>query len=123
VTLCLDPEVLTELRGVLTRPKLLAKYAALTIQAVDAFLAEHLRKATWITDVPERYVVTRDLDGSKYVNLAITAGAKYVVTTDLDLLDLMAPQSEAGADFRSRFPQIEIVTPTEFEAIMAKVSP
>jgi len=105
VTLCLGPEVLAEIRDVLTRPKLVAKYPALTKEAVDAFLAQHLRIATWISHVPEHYVLARDPDDRKYLNLAITAGAPYVVTDDLDLLDVMNPQSAAGIDFRSRFPR------------------
>jgi predicted nucleic acid-binding protein len=39
VTLCLGPEVLAEIRDVLTRPKLLAKFPALNRRTVDAFLA------------------------------------------------------------------------------------
>ena len=63
VTLCLSPDVLAEIRDVLTRPKLVAKYPALTKQAVDAFLARHMRMATWINDVPEHYVLARDSGG------------------------------------------------------------
>jgi len=123
VTLCLGPDVLAEIRDVLTRPKLVAKFPALTKEAVDAFLAQHLRMATWISDVPEHYVLARDPDDSKYLNLAITAGAPYVVTTDLDLLDLMDPQSTAGRDFRTRFPAVEIVRPAAFEALIARTAP
>ena len=123
VTLCLGPDVLAEIRDVLTRPKLVAKYPALTKQAIDAFLAQHLRLATWIHDVPEHYVLARDPADSKYLNLAITAGAPHVVTDDLDLLDLMDPPSTAGIDFRNRFPGVEIVTPTAFEALIAKTAP
>lgn len=123
VTLCLGPEVLAEIRDVLTRPKLLAKYPALTQQAVDAFLAQHLRMAKWLTDVPERYTLTRDPADSKYINLAIAADAEFIVTTDDDLLDLIAPRSAAGLDFRQRFPRIQIVTPNEFEAFMSRTSP
>ena len=123
VALCLGPDVLAEIRDVLTRPKLIAKYPALTRQAVDAFLAHHLRMATWIDDVPEHYVLARDPDDSIYLNLAITAGAPYIVTTDLDLLELMEPQSEAGVDFRNRFPAVQIVTPTNFEALIRHATP
>lgn len=120
VTLCLGSDILEEIRGVLTRPKLKAKFPALTTEAVDAFLAQQLRLATWVSDVPEHYILARDPDDSKYVNLAITAGATYLVTTDFDLLDLMEPQSTAGIDFRSRFPGIQIVTPAAFEALIVK---
>ena len=122
VTLCLGPDVLAEIRDVLTRPKLIAKYPALTKVAVDAFLAQHLRVATWISHVPEHYALARDPDDSKYLNLAITAGAHYVVTTDLDLLDLMDPQSAAGNDFRQRFP-VQVVEPATFEALIGQLGP
>ena len=120
VTLCLGADVLEEIRDVLTRPKLRAKFPALTTEAVDAFLAHHLRLATWIDDVPEHYTLARDPDDSKYINLAIAAGAPYLVTTDFDLLDLMEPQSTAGIDFRSRFPGIQFVSPSAFEALIVK---
>lgn len=123
VTLCLGPDVLAEIRDVLTRPKLVAKYPALKKEAVDAFLAQHLRMSTWISDVPEHYVLVRDPDDSKYLNLAITAGAPYVVTDDLDLLDLMDLQTPAAVDFQARFPGVEILTPLAFEAIISLAAP
>lgn len=73
--------------------------------------------------MPEHYVLARDPDDSIYLNLAITAGAPYLVTTDLDLLDLMDPQSTAGIDFRNRFPGVEVVTPTAFETLIPKTTP
>lgn len=123
VTLCLGPDVLAEIRDVLTRPKLIAKYPALTKVAVDAFLAQHLRMATWVNDVPQHYVLARDPNDSKYLNLAITAGASFVVTSDLDLLDLMEPQSAAGVDFRTRFPAVRVVSQAAFEALVAGAGP
>ncbi|MEX2172430.1 MAG: putative toxin-antitoxin system toxin component, PIN family [Pirellulales bacterium] len=123
VTLCLSPDVLAEVRDVLSRPKLMAKYPALTRDAVDAFLTQHLRMAAWIGDVSEHYVLARDPDDSIYLNLAITVGARYVVTDDLDLLELMHPHSAAGTDFRSRFPGIQIVTPAAFETLIIKNVP
>jgi putative PIN family toxin of toxin-antitoxin system len=123
VTLCLSRDVLTEVRDVLTRPKLVARFPALTEQAVDAFLAHHLRIATWFDVVPEHYVLARDPDDSIYLHLAITAGAPYVVTTDYDLLDLMNPQNPQGVDFRGRFPNVQVVNPAEFEAVVRKLAP
>lgn len=123
VTFCLGPDVLAEIRDVLTRPKLMAKYPALTPRAVDALLAEHLRTAKWLSDVPEHYVLARDPKDSKYLNLAIAAGAPYVVTDDLDLLDLMNPQSAAGIDFRAGFPGVQVITPASFEALIRKTAP
>jgi hypothetical protein len=44
---------------------------------------------------------------------AITAGARYLVTRDNDLLDLMADNS-VGVDFRRRFPDLKILDPAAF---------
>lgn len=118
VTLCFSPEVLAEIRDGLTRPKLLAKYQAITSAAVDAFLAQQLRAAKWISDVPEEYCLVRDPKDSKYVNLALAAAAPYLVTTDRDLLDLMEPTSTVGQDFRARFAGIRILEPAAFQAVV-----
>jgi uncharacterized protein len=120
VTLCFSPDVLSEIRDVLNRPKLRGKYPGLTAQAVDAFLKQHLRNARWLNNVPEHFVLQRDPKDSKYLNLAITAGAVFLVTLDRDLLDLMRPESSEGRDFRNRYPAIQIVTPTAFEALVAE---
>jgi putative PIN family toxin of toxin-antitoxin system len=123
VALCLSAEVVAEIRDVLTRPKLLSKYPALTTQAVDSFVARYVAIARWVDNVSEHYVLARDPKDSKYVNLAIEAGSSHLVTTDLDLLDLMEPTSTAGQDFRSRFPGLQIVTPPAFLAVVAQSSP
>jgi putative PIN family toxin of toxin-antitoxin system len=123
VKLCFSPDVLAEIRDVLTRPKLLAKYPALTTVAVDAFLARQLRAAKWVDDVPEHFVLVRDPKDSKYLNLAITAGAPYVVTADRDLLDLAQPSSTEGQDFHARFPGIQILEPAAFEAFIRRGLP
>jgi predicted nucleic acid-binding protein len=94
-----------------------------TNHSADAFLAQQLRLATWINDVPEHYILARDPDDSIYLNLAITAGAPYVVTTDLDLIDLMDPKSTAGVDFRNRFPAVQVITPADFEAQIRMTAP
>lgn len=75
VEIALSPDVLAEVRDVLTRPKLVAKYPALTTEAVDAFLAQYLRLARWIDNVPEHYSLVRDPKDSNYLNLAIEAAA------------------------------------------------
>lgn len=118
VTLCFSPDALAEIRDVLTRPKLLAKYPALTAEAVDAFLARHLRTAKWVNDVPESYVLAGDPKDSKYINLAIAAHAPFLVASDRDLLDLMAPASTVGQEFRAQFANLRILEPTEFLAVV-----
>jgi predicted nucleic acid-binding protein len=86
-------------------------------------LARYTRLANWIDNVPEHYVLVRDPKDSKYLNLAIEAKSPYVVTADLDLLDLMDPASAAGQDFRNRYPTVQVVTPSAFLAIVSATSP
>jgi putative PIN family toxin of toxin-antitoxin system len=57
-------------------------------------------------DVPAVFSYPRDPDDEHYVNLAVAAGASYLVTRDKDLLDLMASD-----DFRQRFPNLTILDP------------
>lgn len=119
VTLCFGAEVLAEIRDVLTRPKLIAKYPPLTTEAVDAFLADQLQRARWVDPVPKRFVLTRDPKDSKYINLALAAGANYIVTTDFDLLDLMTSQAAEADSFRQQFPSIQVLSPGAFGAAIA----
>lgn len=123
VTPVLCAEVVAEIRDVLTRPKLLAKYPALTNLAVDAFLADFIRKSIWIDSLPAHYDLIRDQKDSKYLNLAIEAQAAYVVTDDNDLLELMDLASAVGQDFQARFPAVAVVKPAEFLAAIAAGSP
>jgi putative PIN family toxin of toxin-antitoxin system len=118
VTLCMSVEVLEELRDVLTRHELRAKYPALTDEAVTAFLRDVLAQSELITTVPTVYTLDRDHKDSKYINLALAAGASFLVTRDLDLLDLMNEKSSPGREFRNRFPDLRIVEPKEFVQII-----
>ena len=55
------------------------------------------------------FTLDRDPKDEIYVNLAIEAGASYLVSRDKDLLDLMN-----DPDFRSRFPGLTILDPVAF---------
>lgn len=63
--------------------------------------------------MPKRFELPRDPDDEPYINLAIEAGARFLVTRDRDLLDLMR-YTEEGRDFQSRFQQLEILDPVAF---------
>src|SRR5689334_6014511 len=82
VTLFLSPETVAEAADVLTRPKLRAKFHTLTPERVQVFL-EYIRgKATLVATVPSVFTLTRDPKDEKYINLAVAAGAAYLVTRD-----------------------------------------
>lgn len=74
-----------------------------------------------VADVPPRFRYERDPDDEPYLNLAIAAGASYLVSRDKDLLDLQAMTSEPGEELRMLLPQISILDPLEFLRSVATV--
>jgi putative PIN family toxin of toxin-antitoxin system len=113
IHLFVSPAGLGELRDVCNRPKVAHKLH-LTAERVEAFLEAIELAATSLEDVPERFTYDRDPDDAHYVNLALAADARLIVTRDKDLLDLMVMSLPEASDFRSRFPQLRILTPPEF---------
>ena len=114
VTLLASPEVLAEIKDVLNRPKLQQKFLALTPERVAAFLQDIEGKAVLYTSVPKVITLERGPKDEPYLNLAVTAGARYLVTRDKDLLDLMRMENPEGKDLRQRFPQLTILEPGAF---------
>lgn len=108
-SLYVSEDILREVRDVLTRPKLRQKKRNLTEERVDALMQRLSQKAVLVKNVPKQFAYDRDPDDEPYINLAIAAGAKYLVTRDKDLLDL-----GNDPDFHLRFPDLEIIDPVEF---------
>jgi putative PIN family toxin of toxin-antitoxin system len=106
LTLCLSPEVLAEVKDVLARPKLRQKFASLTVERVEEFLQAASAKAIVIDDVPQRFAYARDPGDEPYINLGIAAGARYLVSRDNDLLDLINVP-----EFLAQFPGLTIIDP------------
>jgi predicted nucleic acid-binding protein len=66
-----------------------------------------------VATVPTLYEHPHDPDDSHYVNLALAAGARLVVSRDRDLLNLMETNRPEGEEFRRRFPELRILDPVE----------
>jgi putative PIN family toxin of toxin-antitoxin system len=109
VILCVSAEVLAEVRDVLTRPKTLRRFPLLSPEWVESFVQNAESKAVLLTAVPHAVALERDPKDEPYVNLALAAKAKYLVSRDRDLLDLMKDK-----DFRQRHPDLVILDPTAF---------
>ncbi|MBC7816626.1 MAG: putative toxin-antitoxin system toxin component, PIN family [Planctomycetaceae bacterium] len=109
MTLCVSPVILTEVRDVLSRPELVARFPALSPEWVNEFLEAITSKALVVPDVPDAFSLPRDPKDEPYINLAIATQAEFLVSRDRDLLDLMT-----DADFRRRFPGLTIVDPMTF---------
>ena len=104
--LYLSPDVIVEVGDVLSRPKVRRKLPTLTDEVVEAFLRDVLVRAVMLSDVSEAFRLERDPKDERYVNLAVAAGASYLVTWDRDLLDQM---NDDG--FRRQFPDLTILEP------------
>jgi putative PIN family toxin of toxin-antitoxin system len=108
-SLYLSDTILEEVRETLNDPTVRARNRSITDAAVDALLGHLSAKAAFVQDVPERFTLERDPDDAKYVNLALAAGARYLVTRDKDLLDLMNDSA-----FRSQYTDLTILDPVAF---------
>jgi putative PIN family toxin of toxin-antitoxin system len=86
VLLVISPPIFAELEDVLNRPKVRQKFRSLDSESVAVFLADITHLATSILDVPHVVSFSRDAKDEPYLNLALKAGARYIVTWDDDLL-------------------------------------
>jgi putative PIN family toxin of toxin-antitoxin system len=111
VRIFLSPDVLAEVTDVLNRPELQRKFKTLTPEVADTFLRDLTDKADFLSDIPKVFAYPRDPNDEPYINLAAAADARYLVTWDNDLLDLMDGTTAVGLDFQQRFPHLRVLTP------------
>jgi putative PIN family toxin of toxin-antitoxin system len=120
ITLFISLDVLMEVTEVLSRPRVRQLAPALTLAMIEAFLADITSKAILLHNVPEEFRFERDPKDEPYINLAIVARAKYLISRDLDLLDLMRMEKEESRAFRHRYPMLTILDPVAFLREMKK---
>ena len=116
--LFLTSEIWEEVRATFTDQKVRAKNRGLTDGRIDALFQLVSQHAALRDHVPERFACERDPDDAKYVNLALAAGAGYLVTRDKDLLDLMSEAPSEGASFSQQFPGLTLLDPVAFLAVL-----
>jgi putative PIN family toxin of toxin-antitoxin system len=98
--------VLQEVREL---PMKLAARLGVTTERVDGLVLDLAKYTELVEDVPADFTYDRDPDDAAYVNLASVAKARFLVTRDRDLLDLMK-----SVEFTERFPGLQIVEPPVF---------
>ena len=113
VNLFISASVLEELRDVTRRPKVIAKLH-LVPDRVEGFFEAIEIAGTLLVGFPEVFAYQRDPDDAHYVNLALAADAKLIVSRDKDLLDLMDSTKPEAAEFQKRFPTLRILNPVGF---------
>jgi putative PIN family toxin of toxin-antitoxin system len=116
--LFVSPAILDELQEVITRAAIRRKYGIGDL-AIQQFFADIASTSTTLDVVPCVFELPRDPDDAHYVDLAVAAGAKLIVSRDKDLFSLRDLATPEGRDFASRFPGIEILTPPELLTFLA----
>lgn len=101
--------IFAELEDVLTRPKVRRQFPQLTDQNVANMLTTFRTFCELVPEPEAVFQLSRDHDDAKFIDLAVSTGAPYLVTRDRDLLDL-----RDDSEFSSHFPGINIVTPVGF---------
>jgi putative PIN family toxin of toxin-antitoxin system len=109
--------LIKELRDVTCRPRVIRKLR-LTEDRVEKFFAAIERVGTLVDNVPEVFAFDRDPADARYVDLAYASGSAYIVSRDKDLLELMKSSDSVAQDFRSRFPDLQIVDPVYLLALL-----
>jgi len=92
----------------------LALDAKMVAERVEEFIQAIESVAIVLDGFPEMFRYDRDPDDAHYVNLALAAEAKLIVSRDRDLLDLMDLTKPDGAEFHRNFPDLLIVDPIQF---------
>ena len=115
IALCSSLDTLEELRDVLNRPELRAKFPLLTSDVASAFIGSVVAKSLIFNDVPRSFALNRDPKDEPYINLAIKAEARFLVTwNERHMTYLMRRDTPEGIDFCNRFPSLAILNPVDF---------
>lgn len=114
VILFVSADIISEVSEVLRRPRFQMLSPHITSERIEAFLEDISNQAIPLMNVPEEFHFKRDPKDEAYINLAIVARAKYLVSYDKDLLDLMNSATESGREFQRRYPMLKIIEPLVF---------
>ena len=118
IELYISRDIFNEIKDVLTRPEIRAKFPHTTPEAVAAFIEDINEKANFVRSVQKHFDFFRDRKDEPYINLAVEVGAHYIISRDKDLLYLMTGFDIDGKEFRQRFRLLKIVAPAVFLRII-----
>jgi putative PIN family toxin of toxin-antitoxin system len=116
--LFVSKDTLAEVRDVILRPNILVRLPDADAAQIEAFIEDVSNISTLIHSVPETFKFSRDPKDEIIINLAVVSEAKYIVSRDKDLLDLMSGFTDECKEFRQRFRFLKVVEPLEFLRIV-----
>lgn len=111
IRLIVSRDILAELEDVLNRPEIRVRFPHLSDEVVGAFILRLHKCAELLRHVPKQFRYARDEDDEPYVNLAVAAGADFIISRDKDLLDLMTGYADDCKEFRQRFKPLQVIEP------------
>ncbi|HEY2584437.1 MAG TPA: putative toxin-antitoxin system toxin component, PIN family [Tepidisphaeraceae bacterium] len=119
IDLLVSRPTLAELRRVLNYEEVLAISPNMTPRRIGAFLKRLTFRARLVCRTPHVMDYPRDPADEPYIDLAVAAGADYLVTRDRDLLSLMSGYSLVCKEFRRKTRPLRVIDPVAFLKIMA----
>ena len=114
IELVISDAILREIEDVLNRTNIQNKFPHLSADRIAAFLGRISTLATPPEGVPSEFRYERDPDDEPYLNLAIVSSAEFLVTRDLDLLDLTNEDNPDGQRLRAQAPGLQILDAAAF---------
>jgi putative PIN family toxin of toxin-antitoxin system len=117
-SLVISADILSEVREVLNRVSVQEKIPKLTSAVANRFLIRVTEAANLVTPVPAAITFDRDPKDEPYLNLALAAGASFIVTRDKDMLDLELHDSVEGTQLRNAIPGFRVLDPVSFLRVM-----
>jgi len=123
LTLCTSPELMAEVRDVLTRPSLAAKFPALTAERIAQFLDSVNILAASYSPVRQAFTWPQHPDDDHLFNLAIEAKANYLVTWEARILKFAIDTTPAADSLRHLAPNLSIITPRQLAELLKAQAP
>lgn len=120
INLFISEDTIAEVRNVLFRPKILAKFPNISTENVEAFIEIITEIAHFEKHIPKAFKFQRDPKDEMIIDLALFCKADFIVTRDKDLLDLMSEFSVEAKEFRQKSRPLKIVEPHKFLEILFK---
>jgi predicted nucleic acid-binding protein len=114
IRLCLSPDLVEEVRDLLTRPNIRLRMPNLTDARVAAVLTAAGKYADWFPRVPPVFTLTDHPDDDHLFNLAIEANAAYLVTWENRILRVNEQQTPDSIRLHELAPRLRIVNPASF---------
>lgn len=114
IRLVISPAILSELRKVLLRPKVRAKFPVLTPESVAEYIQSIAEIADLYEDVSHLIKLPRDPKDEPYINLSFRAKVRFLLTRDKDLLEVVNAPHGGNDYLKYTLANVTITSPDSF---------